>query len=519
MKNLHTKALAWLLVLVSFSSCSLAFDDIATKGSINPEIAVPLLETQYRLGDLMKGLGANDYLKIRPDGQYDMVFNGKYSDMQTLKDLFILPPVITVPGSSSVSIPNFGRIVSVPFPNPAGMDLDSMQMKGGNFQWTFVNDNVEDVEVTVIFWSLTQNDIPYSRTFVIPKNQKYSTLGMETDMKDWTLESDGSGNMLMGYIARIGGIEVPLSDTDPDFIYQLRDLEAKKVFGYVGNLSVSLKTQNLNLDFFKNWSQIGEIRFTDPTLTVTVDNGFGFPMVAQSKTADGLKKDGTKVPITGALKDGFNIGYPSLAEIGKVRQTMIPLNKTNSNIVNVINASPTSISLNLDLIANHNLMNSAPGFVLNDGGVRYKMDASFPLIASAKNFTYTDTMAVNFSDLTNVTDVELKIVTDNTLPVDIGMKVYFIDSTNTRVDSLNAPIVKAAKVFGGFVVNSTSNTTLVPIGVAQFNNIKTAKKVIITSQLTTPTNGTESVFLKADQKFFLSIGLKAKTDYKVKIKI
>jgi hypothetical protein len=119
MKNLHTKALAWLLVLASFSSCSLAFDKIEKNGSLTPEIAVPLLETQYRLGDLMKGLGANDYLKIRPDGQFDMEFKGKYSETQMLNLLSSLPPVITL------NIVN--RNMTVPFPAPVGIKIDSME--------------------------------------------------------------------------------------------------------------------------------------------------------------------------------------------------------------------------------------------------------------------------------------------------------------------------------------------------------------------------------------------------------
>jgi hypothetical protein len=508
MKNLHTKALAWLLVLASFSSCSLAFDDIATKGSITPEIALPLLESQYRLGDLMKGLGANDYLRIRPDGQYEMVFNGKYSETQMIPNvLSFLPPVQTFELSRV-------RSLFIPFPNPVGMKIDSMVMKTGVFQWRIVNPFPEDIMVTITFNSMTQNGQPFTRSFMIPKDDARS---LGEGLEGYTLKSDASGNMEIVYKAEMGGVDVPL---DNQSVYQFTGtFEAKKIVGYFGRTPISLKTQNIALDFFKNWSQIGEISFTEPTLNVTVENGFGFPVMAKSQIAEGVKKDGTKLPITGVLKDGFNIGYPSFLEMGRIKQTVISLNKGNSNIVDVFNASPVSASLTLDVLTHPDPTNLNSGFLLDDSGVRFKMDASFPLKASAKNFTYTDTKAVNFKNFTEVTDVEFKIVTDNTLPVDIGMQIYFLDSTNTKVDSLKAIVAKAAPVSSGFVVGSTSNTTLIPVGIAQFNNIKTATKMIVTSQLTTTGNGTESVNLKADQKLFLNIGLKAKTDYKVKIKI
>jgi hypothetical protein len=503
MKNLHTKALAWLLVLVSLSSCSLAFDDIATKGSLTPEIAVPLLETQYRLGDLMKGLGANDYLKIRPDGQYDMVFNGKYSETQMLNLLSSLPPVITV----NV----LDRNMVVPFPSPVGMKIDSMVMKTGVFQWRLVNPFPDDITLTLTFYSMTKNGEPFTKTFTIPKNRATS---LGEDMVGYTLVNDASGNMKIGYKATWSGTDVAI---DPESQYQFTNLDAKKVVGYFGQSPVSLKTQNIPLDFFKNWSQIGEIRFADPTLTVTVDNGFGFPVMAKSQIAEVMKKDGTKLPITGVLKDGFNIGYPAFNEMGKIKQTIIPLNKSNSNIVDVVNASPTNVALALDILTNPDASNKQSGFIFDDSGVKFKMDASLPLIASAKNFTFRDTMDINFSDFNEITEAEFKIITDNTLPTDINMQVYFTNASYGVIDSLSksgpALILKSAPVFSGQVVNSTSNTTLINMDATRFNNLRAAQKVIIKSILSTAVDGTVPVYLKADQKFLLRMGVKAKTKF------
>jgi hypothetical protein len=503
MKNLHTKALAWLLVLLSFTSCSLAFDDIETKGSLTPEFAVPLLETQYRLGNLMKGLGADDYLKIRPNGQFDMEFKGKYSETQTLNLFSSLQGVKTIPVVS--------RTMTVPFPTPPGLKIDSMVMKKGLFLWRFVNPFPEDIEVTITFFSMTKNGEPYTNTFMVPKDRASSK---GEDMVGYTLVNDASGNMKISYKATMMGTDVAI---DPESEYQFVDLEPKKVVGYFGRTPISLKTQNIPFDFFKNWSQIGEIRFAEPTLTVTVDNSFGFPVMAQSQIAEVMKKDGTKLPITGVLKDGFNIGYPAFSEMGKIKQTMISLNKSNSNIVDVINAAPTSVALALDILTNPDASNTQSGFILDDSGVKFKMDASLPLIASAKNFTFLDTMDINFGDFNEITDVEFKIITDNTLPTDINMQVYFANSSFGIIDSLSksgpAMILKSAPVFNGQAVNTTTNTTLINMDAARFNNLRGAKKVIIKSILSTAVDGTVPVYLKADQKFFLRMGMKAKTKF------
>jgi hypothetical protein len=374
-----------------------------------------------------------------------------------------------------------------------------------------VNPFPEDITVTLIFYSMTKNGEPFTKTFTIPKDRAAS---LGEPMEGYTLVSDANGNMKLSYKATMGGTDVAI---DPESQYQFTNFDAKKIVGYFGRSPISLKTQNIPLDFFKNWSQIGEIRFTEPTLTVTVDNGFGFPVMAKSQIAEVMKKDGTKLPITGVLKDGFNIGYPSFTEMGKIKQTIIPLNKSNSNIVDVINASPTSIALALDILTNPDASNKQSGFILDDSGVKFKMDASLPLIASAKNFTFRDTMNINFSDFNEITDVEFKIITDNTLPTDIEIQVYFANDSYGVFDSLSkngpAMILKSAPVFNGQVVNTTSNTTLINMDAARFNNLRGARKVIIKSILSTAVDGTVPVYLKADQKFFLRMGMKAKTKF------
>ncbi len=498
MKNLHMKVLLWFLVCASLTGCSLAFDDIETKGSLTPEIAVPLLETQYRLGDLMKGLGADDYLKIRPDGQLEMQFRGSFSDVQTMNVLSSLP-TITIPAPTP--------IIFVPFPNPSGMKIEYLDLKKGIFKWTMTNNNPAAANVTITFFSLTKNNVPFEQTFSMFQGQTIS-LGM--DMNGWKLETSALSTVSIGYKAVVNGVESVLSDVS----YEISNVEAKKAVGYFGRSSISLKRQDLAFDFFKNWNQGGELRFADPSLSITVENGFGFPATIKSQIAEVTKRDGSKLTLTGALSDGVALNYPNFSEIGKTKQTVITLNKQNSNIVDVINASPTSVALALNVLTNPDENNKQSGFVLDDSGVKFKIDANIPLITAAKNFIFLDTLNVNFTDFNEITNVEFKVITDNSLPVDLGIQAYFLSSSNTIIDSLTAGnqalIVKSANTFNGQVVSMTSNTTVINIDPNRFSNIRNARKIIVKSILTTAFDGSTPVFLKADQKFLIRIGLRAK---------
>jgi hypothetical protein len=501
MKKGYIKALFGFILGACLSSCTTIFDDIETNGSFKPKVALPLIETQYKLTHLMQGLGVNNNLFIRPDGQFEMQYKGNFSDVRTLNFLTSLPIDIKIPAP-------FDPIVVVPFPHPTDMKLEYIDCKKGKFKWTMTNNNADEAMVTVTIYSLiNKNNVSFEKTFPM---QAGLTVTGETDLAGWRLKSTATSKLVMGYKAVVKGEEAKLADVSYDIV----GLEAQQVVGYFGQIPIPLKPEELNVNFFESIGQGNDILFSDPSLAITVENGFGFPCNLKSETATITRRDGSKMAITSPLNTGVDLNYPGLNEIGQVKQTVITLNKQNSNIADIIKAHPNSIGLGLGLLVNPSITEKQSGFLTADNGLRFKMDLTLPLSPTLKNFTYYDTLNLNFSDFKHISDVEFKVITDNTLPLDLGIQAYFLTS-NTIVDSLvsnnQALIVKSAQVFNGQVVGTTTQTTLINLDATKFNFVKNSTRMIVKFTASTTAQGTVPVLLKSDQSIFMRIGVRAKT--------
>ena len=80
------------------------------------------------------------------------------------------------------------------------------------------------------------------------------------------------------------------------------------------------------------------------------------------------------------------------------------------------------------------------------------------------------------------------------------------------IDSLvlNQPplVLKSAATFNGIVVATTTSTEFVKVDADKFTKIRSATKIIVKYIMATAANGKDPVILKADQRFFLRVGVK-----------
>jgi hypothetical protein len=500
MKNLHYYVFVFLIVIL-LESCRGAYDEIDIGGDFSPEIAVPLVESQVRLDDLMEGLGADTYLEVRPDGLYQMQYNGKFSKEKTINVISTFP--------NPVNIPIKDRITLQQFSIPDGMAIDSAIFKKGSFKWTMKNDNSNDAKVRIYIYELTKNGQNFEKTFDIKARQTFTgTL----DLDGWCLKLANVGALYIFYDAFIDGQQgYEMTGT-----YEFSGMEAKKTVGYFGTNTLTLDKSSLNLDFFKKWTQRGEAKFLEPSVTITVENGLGMPVDIKTRTAEATKKDGSKLPVTNTfLTNGFPANYPNFNEVGTSKRTTIKLTQTNSNIVEIINAYPTALDFAFDACPNPDLNNKSAGHVADNAHIKMKMDATIPMVLAAKNFVLLDSIDIDFSKFQEVQTAEFKINTDNSIPVDILMQAYFMSASGQVLDSLvqdNTLVLKSAVTNAtGQVTRSTSNTSFIKIAAEKLNKVRGAKWLLVKFELTTSKEASVPVQLLQEQKVIMNIGVKALT--------
>jgi hypothetical protein len=500
MKKLIYFVLFFSMAIIT-TNCRKAYDEIDIGGNWSPEIAFPLVESQVYLDDLMRGLGADTYLNVRPDGMFEMQYSGKFSKEKTINVVSTFP--------NPVNIPIKDRITLQQFPIPEGMNVDSAILKKGTFKWTMKNDNSNDARVRIYIYELTKNGQNFTKEFDIKARQTFTgTL----DLEGWCLKLSNVGAIYIFYDAFIDGTQ----GYEMTGSYEFAGMEAKKTVGYFGTNTFTLDKSLLNLDFFQKWTQRGDARFFDPTVTITVENGMGFPINVKPSIAEATKKDGTKLPIiNSALTSGFHASFPNFNEIGTSKQTIVKLTSTNSNIAAIVNSYPTALDLIFDAFPNPDPNNKTSGHIADNANIKLKMDANIPMEITAKDFVLNDSVDIDFSKFQEVQTAEFKISTVNSMPVDIGIQAYFMSASGQVLDSLvtdNAFFVKSAVTnASGQVSRSTSNTSLIKISAEKLNKVRNAKWFNVKYQLGTSNNGTVPVRLNVDQKVIMNIGVRVLT--------
>ncbi|NJN34654.1 MAG: hypothetical protein HC817_10775 [Saprospiraceae bacterium] len=158
---------------------------------------------------------------------------------------------------------------------------------------------------------------------------------------------------------RANGQRVKLSDGS---FYTLKDFEVSYVTGFFGTAPFEVPADTINIDFFRRW-QLGEVRFSDPRMIVTLDNSFGVPVKAVTKQADVVALNGNRLKIASPLVDnGVLVNYPRMNEVGQSKRTVAIFDKTNSNLADLISLNPVSIEYDIDGLLNPESGNQTPGF-------------------------------------------------------------------------------------------------------------------------------------------------------------
>jgi hypothetical protein len=145
---------------------------------------------------------------------------------------------------------------------------------------------------------------------------------------------------------------------------------------------------------------------------------------------------------------------------------------------------------------------------------------------TAKNFSLTDTTAISFGSASNTTNnvdhVELKIITDNSMPIDLGVQGYFINdyglvldslySATSSLDPLNTTgrlVLKSAPVDAlGNSTGKTNQVTFVGFDAARYLRLKAATRLAIKYTFSTANAGMAPVRVLSTQGVDIKIGMK-----------
>jgi hypothetical protein len=486
--------------------CKKPFDEIDTSTqALNPEFAVPLLNTSMEMGEFMSGLKGEGALVLNNDGAYTLNYQGTLLSNPPLR---LFETLVETP-----SIPITDANLSVSFPTPSGLKITQMSFKSGSIKWKMAA-AVDAATVNLSIPQLIDNQgIAFKKTFIITKN----TLEDSVILRGLFLKPINGKIQFITDIKDAAGKKVSLKEGS----LSMSKYDPQVVQGVLVGREIVIPKSTIQFDFFKNWKPQGEVRFLNPKITTSFDNAYGLPTrvfmdIFEVETMEGktivLKSPLTKLPngSNNALKPAFL----TLQDLGKTKKTVYEFNTSNANINDLFNTFPSAFNFSNRAVIGDSL---SEGFFTDTSSLKMKVDISVPMTGTAKGFVRENTEGVDFSSYEKVTDVELKIITNNNMPFELNIQGYFLDKFGNMIDSLAQKpslILRGASVnANGSVARPSEETNFIKIEAERFKRLINAKKIVLQYTFATASNGTVPVKMLRSQSVTLMIGLKGKIKY------
>lgn len=495
-----------LLILLSFTSCIdiSSLDEVKTS-NYQAEFALPLINSRVTVQDFVDA-NESDELQIDESGNISYIYEGietrRFGQevFQSQADLF--PPYVQL----------FRPESRISFAIANGIYLDQLDVKAGNFIFSFQNPNSEKAIVFFEFTSLQKDGVPLRYNFEIPAASEsnnrptYTNSGFPTDISGYQLFPEDNRAVLRYTAKNENGEELSLANV----YVQLTDLGFSYAEGYFGPYLLETFVDSIVVDFFEDYSD-KQIEFADPTVFLEVENSFGVPtqaVINELKITDG---EGQQKELSGSrVEEGFYLPYPAPTAIGSSEKATFEFNNTNSNIVDLLSDNPTSIFYDVDLKINPDKDSNVKGFITDSSFYSLKLKVQLPLYGSSTNYVVYDTLDFNLEDVENIQKAIFKVITENELGVDINMQAYFLDDQDNILETLfteQTLLAQGAKVDNnGYTNTSEVATTFVETDATRANRIKQASKIVLETGFSTLSNYPNAVRILSTQGIRVKIG-------------
>ena len=502
------KVLPLLLFALSAAGCSALIDDLDRLDGValTAEYAIPVIDSEVTLADLIVGVDDRFVLTVDPDG----LLRFQYSD--------------TVPSVTSESIfsdlRDLGRGVPLPvtarettldFPLPNDASIRRARLKAGRLVYLLPNPYEQPVTVTLTLPNLLRDGEPFTVTGTLPARAGSGAVTLANT--DAPIDLDGyelafADNQFEIRYAIDAADGTPLDPGDGTIVL-LTDLDFSYVEGFFGRLPYPGVDGRLAIDFFTNYLS-GDVTFVDPRVVVEVRNSVGVPARAVVDELNVEQEDGTRIPVEGEVADdGFTFNYPR--EPGGNAYTTYIIDKSNSNLPELLDARPIALNYRISALINPDDDRTVAGFLADTNSYSATVTAELPLYGAASDFTTSDSIPVNLAGGSgSVTAATFRIVTNSELPLDVAIAGTFVDSLGVAVAELTEGevLVVAASPTdaNGDPTGSVRQTNEVFLPAERLTRIREARYLVLNTTFETLEGGARPVRLTADQLLRVRIG-------------
>ncbi|MFK8008647.1 MAG: hypothetical protein AB8H03_19975 [Saprospiraceae bacterium] len=499
-----TKGLFLLMSLFLIQSCVKDFQDVDNIEVENwqPEVAVALVNTTVSIQDFLDDFDSQGYLDIDDENFMTLVYESNVFSVSGEE-------IIAIP---DITIPMMDTTMTLPYSSiNTSFDIDFFTIKNGQLDFAFQSPHNEDMNVIIEVQNLSQNGVRLSYPTIVEYSGSAPTNVSGTiDLSGYIMDFFND-EIKVRYIAtNAAGERKHLQN----MVLQLQDFEYSLIQGYFDQYEFDLPSDTILINLFET-AVSGSLKIENPKINLKISNSFGVPigMVAENLTAETMS-EGT-INVYSILDDGIDFNYPSLTQIGQSKITNVGVNKDNSNLSEIISSNPTQLNYKLGAITNPTADPSIKGFVLDTSQFDVDVEMELPVWLSASDFAIEEISEFDASFFEDIESASFKLITENGLPIEAGVQVYFIDENDIVLDSLfnsgNMTLIPAAEVNAqGEVTAKTSSENIAEFTIDRITKIQDATQISIKGMVSTAEMGTVAVKFYTDYGMSFKLGAIAK---------
>jgi hypothetical protein len=380
--------------------------------------------------------------------------------------------------------------------------LDSVYCKGGEMR-IYVRSSIRHTGVLNISSDhVILNGKEYDTSIVIsdPSGMFEKTISIPMAGSVIHLENNIDSthlNILFVFDLINSGNDILVSE-ELQIINSFHNLEFSSAYGYIGQKDTLLIDKaELEFDLLEGNFE-GTIKLADPQLHITIDNSAGVPFAIDLTDLEAHYKDGSGTGIT--IDPGTNpikIDAPSITQIGDTVRSETLIDNTNSTIHLAATSDLVGFQYSVGVKANPDVVQD--NFIMDNSELGISLEGLLPLDLRLQDVVLGDTMDFDlFSDSDDsdigpddIDSVRIDLLTKNHMPLDLGVQVYFVDTTQNwlRVDSLfhdDKYVFLSGEVDdNGKVIGETEKSTRVQLSRIQIENILDANKILFKAYVDT----------------------------------
>jgi hypothetical protein len=435
--------------------------------SINPQYAGALVYSSLTLADIMKQTNKNGQLTTDSTGFVTLVYKGNLFSLKAAD-------VVTIPvqpaASANISLTaaevtalntppfvgnlTFSDSTLINFQAGSQTQVDILNCKTATLALSLNYSIKDDAVIKITIPGATLGGVVFTQSIPVTYsgspvtiNQNYSLNGYKIDMTNGNtthnvikVRYDVIVTKSSTYVSAMGD-GISLSETFNNVTYN-------SIIGYLGQQSLSPNAADtVPITIFQNSTSIGgpnvSFQLVNPSIKVFLTNSYGLPITASFNTFEGYTPNPLNTyTITGSgMPNPLPINTP--ATIGQSAVGSFTLNNSNSNIISLINNFPKNVIYNVNSQSNP-LGPVYSNFITDTSQFSVDMEIDLPLWGRIKDFQFQDTVDYSFDVNTDqVKSISVRAYIDNGFPLDVGMRLAFVDSAYNVIDELVNPVYQA----------------------------------------------------------------------------